>query len=817
MAGISTTINLNDGMTSVLNSMYKGMTHLIGGFRDMQETVNKGFNENAFNNFKQNMADAITQSAQTVQKAFAWQKQNSFKIFDGDTNTRLQNEINSLSRGMDSVLAAQNQIRRQSVKTEFLTPNAASDIISADKRIKNLISSMSQLKNIDINFLNSNQKNQLNSEYENMRRNVMAIRQLQNNVITSSSKGDLSGLNNGINQIKSAVEQAEMRLRGFKETLNQMNNFSWQSGAGIEIFNTKGFARAKQEINSAKSMAENLIQTQQKLTLKAEKMKMLPSNAVNDIQNINKRIAGIGETIARIEREKSRLSRWNVSGINQYNSRIENLRKKIYEAEQAQREFNSAVKNNDAEKLNSAYKRLVGTIDRIDIDIRDNNSAQRQFNASLGEGNRNAVSLGNNIKNIVSHIKMYAGMALGGFGIKSGIEAVDTYSNMKARLGLITKSQMETKVLQDKIYESAQRTGTAYTDMASTTAKLGLLAGNAFKNNTELTKFSELMSKSFKISGASIQEQTAGMYQLTQAMASGRLQGDEFRSIIENAPMLAQAISDYTGVGMDGLKKMSREGTIYADFIKNYIFMAAKAIEEKYAQMPKTFGSYFTEIKNAAYMEFSGIMQGINSAINTDGFKNFIENVKLSIGSAAEWITLRFYEFKILFSGLWTSAQPAISAVRGGFLSIRNSIFSANGILGQLIRTMSRVVSSTGFVNSIRTIANVFMMSVGGIMFFIQIISNLIAAFDWFGPVLIRIIAAVKIYNIVCSKTQGIMRVLNSIINIFTSATRNATGAIQTETAATNGAKVAQLGLNAAIKANPFGLLIILIAFTTFS
>ena len=92
---------------------------------------------------------------------------------------------------------------------------------------------MSQLKNIDINFLNSNQKNQLNSEYENMRRNVMAIRQLQNNVITSSSKGDLSGLNNGINQIKSAVEQAEMRLRGFKETLNQMNNFYWQSGAGI--------------------------------------------------------------------------------------------------------------------------------------------------------------------------------------------------------------------------------------------------------------------------------------------------------------------------------------------------------------------------------------------------------------------------------------------------------------------------------------------------------------------------------------------------------------------------------------------------------
>ncbi len=90
--------------------------------------------------------------------------------------------------------------------------------------------------------------------------------------------------------------------------------------------------------------------------------------------------------------------------------------------------------------------------------------------------------------------------------------------------------------------------------MVDVTAKLGLLAGDAFKDNKELVKFTELMNKSFKLSGASATEQQAAMYQLTQAMASGRLQGDEFRSIIENAPMLANAIGEYTGVGSEGLK-----------------------------------------------------------------------------------------------------------------------------------------------------------------------------------------------------------------------------------------------------------------------
>lgn len=816
MSGINTSINLHDGMTSVLNSMYKGVSHLVGGFRDMQGTVNRGFSTSAFDNFKQHMSDAISKmgimereaqkAASIVQKSFDWKKQMNFDVFGGSGTERFKQEADGITLQMQKVIEQQKYIENKALSMKLLPRNAVSDIAETSMQLRNLISSMEQLKNIDVNKLSAGQKNKFSDEFERMRHNIISARQIQNNVGDNIKIDDVSGVNSGFNQIKSIVQQTEMQLRSFKNELNQINGFSWQGMNGIEIFKTNGLERAKQEINSAKSMAEGLIQTQQKITSKAEKMKMLPHNAVNEIQNINKRIGDIQGTISRLEKEKSKLSRWNISGINSYNQRIESLRQKMYEAKQAQIEVNNAVKNNDVEKLNSAYKRLVNTIDRIDIDIRDNNSAQQQFNSSLNNGNRSALHLGNSIRNIGSQLKMYAGMALGGFGLRSAVNATDTYANLNARLGLITKSQAESKVLQDRIFESAQKTGTAYTDMANTTAKLGLLAGDAFKNNMELNKFSELMAKSFKVSGASAQEQAAGMYQLTQAMASGRLQGDEFRSIIENAPMLAQAISKYTGVDMAGLKEMSREGTISAEIIKNALFLAGEEIEKKFAEMPKTFSSYFAEIKNTAFMEFSEIMKGINNAINTEGFKKFIENVKLSIGSAAEWVILRFYEFKNMFSELWNSAQPAFKAISNGFMKVRNYIFSANGLLGQFIKTMSQLFSSAGFVNIISSLSEVFMIFGNNIMFVINFIVNLITNFEWLGGTIVKIIAFVKIFNTVNGMAQNIVRGVSSAVAIFTQRTT-------AQAAATNGATTAQQGLNAAMSANPYGIVASAISF----
>ncbi|MEG1497748.1 MAG: tape measure protein, partial [Clostridiales bacterium] len=132
-------------------------------------------------------------------------------------------------------------------------------------------------------------------------------------------------------------------------------------------------------------------------------------------------------------------------------------------------------------------------------------------------------------------------------GISSLTGIIDANTSMNARLDLVRDDNTSKEQMKGITYATAQNARGNYGDIGSVIAKLDLLAGDSFKNDAEVAGFTGLMQKSFRISGASTQEQTAGMYQLTQAMAAGKLQGDEFRSIMENAPMLAQAIAEYTG------------------------------------------------------------------------------------------------------------------------------------------------------------------------------------------------------------------------------------------------------------------------------
>ena len=191
----------------------------------------------------------------------------------------------------------------------------------------------------------------------------------------------------------------------------------------------------------------------------------------------------------------------------------------------------------------------------------------------------------------------------------------DAYTLTQARLGLITAEGENVADVNEKIYQSAQRAKSSYIDTASSVSKLGLLAGDAFANTDEIINFAELMNKSFKVGGASIEEQTAGMYQLTQAMAAGKLQGDEFRSIMENAPMLAQAISDFTGKSKGELKELSSEGLITADIIKGALFAASDDINSKFEEIPDTWGSTMQQIENQFYMAFGGIVSYISSGL----------------------------------------------------------------------------------------------------------------------------------------------------------------------------------------------------------
>lgn len=277
-------------------------------------------------------------------------------------------------------------------------------------------------------------------------------------------------------------------------------------------------------------------------------------------------------------------------------------------------------------------KRLIGQSDQLTNEIYDQAKAVDQVAKKTGkirlpgsDGSDSGFSKWQaNIVSINQALQLTKSIA---GGVKNVMNFSDDLTLTKARLDLINDGTQTTVDLQNKIYQAAQRSRGAYDDMSKSVAKLGLLAGDAFKNNDEMVAFSEMLNKSFKVSGASNQEISSATYQLTQAMAAGKLQGDEFRSVMENAPMLADAIAKYMGKSKGELKELSSEGVITADIIKGALFSSADDINAKFDKMPKTFGDAMNNIENTTKRYLQPVADKITEILNSEQFNKFLNNV----------------------------------------------------------------------------------------------------------------------------------------------------------------------------------------------
>lgn len=232
-------------------------------------------------------------------------------------------------------------------------------------------------------------------------------------------------------------------------------------------------------------------------------------------------------------------------------------------------------------------------------------------------------------------------------GLQSLANVADTMMNANARINNITNDLAKTKYYMDTIYLSAQRSRASFTDTANSVGKLATLAGSAFGGSMEqVIAFTELMNKLFVISGASAAEASNAMYQLTQAMAAGKLQGDEMRSILENAPMLAQKIADKMGVAVGKVKQLGAEGKITADIIKEALFESADEIEKKFENMPKTIGQTWTEICNHALNAFRPVIDRVQQFINSPTFERFKNRIFRIIDGIANAVIRLFNVFE---------------------------------------------------------------------------------------------------------------------------------------------------------------------------
>lgn len=265
-------------------------------------------------------------------------------------------------------------------------------------------------------------------------------------------------------------------------------------------------------------------------------------------------------------------------------------------------------------------------------------------------------AIGNMANNLATKLAELPGQALG---------MGDSLMSMRARIDNINDGMQTTDELMEKVYLSSMRSRTAYVDTAAVVAKLGLNAADAFGNFDEIVGFAETMNKAFIVSGASVSEVQAGMYQLTQAMASGRLQGDEFKSISENAPMLANAIAKFTGKSRGELKEMSRDGEITADIIKKALTFAAADIDIKFKNMPITFGQALTLMENKAISFFSNDLTNV-SQVAAKGIMFVSDNMyELAIVSAYVGTVAAAYFTPALYSAAragWTAAAGFAAA-----------------------------------------------------------------------------------------------------------------------------------------------------------
>lgn len=245
-------------------------------------------------------------------------------------------------------------------------------------------------------------------------------------------------------------------------------------------------------------------------------------------------------------------------------------------------------------------------------------------------------------------------------------QASDHYMAIQSRIEAINDGQQTVNELNDKIFASAGRTRTSYEDMVGIVDNLASNAGGAFSSNDEMLGFSELMVKSMKIAGASQNTQKDVMNKLTGAMEKGKLQGDAFNSILQNTPMLAQAMADKLGVSLKTLKDMGSQGKLSSGVLKSALFSSADDINSKFADVPITYGEIITRIKDMISKSLAPAFQKFNDLLNSDGAREFINNIANGIAFIAGLASMLIegvIGIASLFLDNWSIIAPIILGI----------------------------------------------------------------------------------------------------------------------------------------------------------
>ena len=269
--------------------------------------------------------------------------------------------------------------------------------------------------------------------------------------------------------------------------------------------------------------------------------------------------------------------------------------------------------------------------------------------------------------------------------LSAALNLSDQLTSTTARMNLMNDGLQTTQDLQNMIYLSAERARGSYQATADAVSKLGLMTGDAFGSSQEIIAFMEQVNKQFTIAGTEAASVDAAMLQLTQAMASGVLRGEELNSIFEQAPTIIQTIADYLDVPIGSIREMAAEGQITADIVKSAMFAAADETNAKFEQMPKTFSQIWTSFQNTALMAFQPVLQRMNEIANSEAFQGFVNNAIEALSMVAG-IALEIFDLLVGVAEIvgenWSWLSPIIYGVATALMVYYGAMLLYNAVTG---------------------------------------------------------------------------------------------------------------------------------------
>lgn len=527
----------------------------------------------------------------------------------------------------------------------------------------------------------------------------------------------------------------------------------WETD-GMDVFTGTGVERFQQEVQSANDMLNTLNTTQARISQTAQGMDILPDAAVQDMNTMQQRLSAIQQRIQQIENNPVNV------GADNANAELEQLRMQLNQAIQEQNSLNQAMQNMDVSAANDAYLRLSQTVGNTERYIRDNVDEQGRFNQEISAGTQQANELTNTIKRAVA---AYVSIQTVGKALNISDELVQTTS----RLNMMNDGVQTTAELVNMVYAAAQDARGSFSQMADVVARFGNNAKDAFSSSEEVVAFADLIQKQMTIAGASTQEAANAELQLSQALGSGVLRGDELNSIFEQAPNLIQNIADYLDVPIGKIREMAADGELSADVVKAAIFSAADDINSKFNEMPMTWGQMWQSMQNTALIAFQPVLQRLNDLANSEAFQTFIQGAIEAMATLAN-ILLNIFELVGTVGGFiadnWSVISPIIYgviaalAVYAAYLGIVKGIEIASAAATAIHSVaMSAKIGVMAALTGQTMAATAAQMGYNGALYACPVV--------W---IIVLIIALIAVIMAVCSAIAKMTGIANSGFGVIT-------------------------------------------------